>query len=152
MRLESLRGVAGELGEEVLGAGAGDGAEVRDEVLLVHADAGVGDGEGLLLFVEFEVDARRVDAAAGESLVLVVDEGEVAELIERVGGVGDELAEEDLRVRVERMDDEVEELAYFGLELLFGHGMLIIAGKWGRNEGGLGGRANALRLVGASKG
>ena len=43
-----LLGVAGELREEVLGAGAGDGAEVRDEVFLVHADAGVGDGEGLV--------------------------------------------------------------------------------------------------------
>ena len=70
-----LAGVAGELGEEVLGAGAGDGAEVRDEIFLVHADAGVGDGEGLLGFVELEVDARRVDAVADERLVLVVDRG-----------------------------------------------------------------------------
>ena len=62
-------GVAGELGEEVLGAGAGDGAEVRDEVFLVHADAGVGDGEGLVGFVELEVDARRIDAVADERLV-----------------------------------------------------------------------------------
>ena len=98
-------GVAGELGEEVLGAGAGDGAEVRDEVFLVHADAGVGDGEGLVGFVELEVDARRVDAVADERFVPVVDEGEVTELVERVGGVGDELAEEDLRVGVQRMDD-----------------------------------------------
>ena len=59
MRFESLLGVAGELGEEVLGAGAGDGAEVRDEIFLVHADAGVGDGQGLVGFVEFEIDARR---------------------------------------------------------------------------------------------
>jgi hypothetical protein len=73
-----LAGVAGELCEEVLGAGAGDGAEVRDEVFLVHADAGVGDGEGLVGFVEFEVDARRVDAIADEGLIGVVGEGEVA--------------------------------------------------------------------------
>ena len=119
-----LAGVAGELGEEVFGAGAGDGAEVRDEVFLVHADAGVGDGEGLVGFVEFEVDARRVDAIADESLVLLVGEGEVAQLVERIGGVGDEFAEEDFRVRVERMDDQLEELAYFSLELLFGHGIL----------------------------
>ena len=89
------------------------------EVFLVHADAGVGDGEGLLGFVEFEVDARRVDAIADERLVLLVGEGEVAQLVERVGGVGDEFAEEDLRVRVERMDDQLEELADFSLELLF---------------------------------
>ena len=65
-----LAGVAGELREEVLGAGAGDGAEVGDEVFLVHADAGVGDGEGLVGFVEFEVDARD-RCVADERLVLV---------------------------------------------------------------------------------
>ena len=74
-----------------------------------------------------EVDARSVDAIADEGLELVVGEGEVAELVERVGGVGDELAEEDLRVRVERMDDQLQELANFGLELLLGHISSIIA-------------------------
>ena len=36
--------------------------------------------------------------------------------VERVGGVGDQLAEEDLLVRVERVDDDVEELFRFGLK------------------------------------
>jgi hypothetical protein len=70
-------GVAGELGEEVFRSGAGDGAEVSNEVFLVHADAGVGDGEGLLLFVEFEVDARRIDVVADERFVFVVNEGKM---------------------------------------------------------------------------
>ena len=34
-----------------------------------------------------------------------------AQLVERVGGVRDELAEEDLLVAVERVDDQVEDLA-----------------------------------------
>ena len=51
-------GVAGELGEEVFRARASDGAQVRDQILLIHADAGVGDGERLLLLIEFQVDAR----------------------------------------------------------------------------------------------
>jgi hypothetical protein len=38
------------------------------------------------------------------------------QLVERVGRVRDQLAEEDLLVRVERVDDDVEELAGFGLE------------------------------------
>ena len=109
---------------------------MRDEVFLVHADAGVGDGEGLLLFVELEVDARRIDAVADERLVLVVDEGEVTQLVERVGGVGDELAEKDLRVGVERMDDELEELAYFSLELLLGHDIFNYCQKPAQREGG----------------
>ena len=69
------------------------------------------------------------------ALYLSSIEGEVTELIERVGGVGDELAEKDLRVGVERMDDELEELAYFGLELLLGHGILIIAKRERGKEG-----------------
>ena len=57
---------------------------------------------------------RGIERPSG--LVGVVGEREVAQLVERVGGVGDQLAEEDLRVRVERVDDELEELADFGLE------------------------------------
>jgi hypothetical protein len=45
-----------------------------------------------------KVDARGVDAVADEGFVLLVSEGEVTELVERVGGVGDELAKEDLGV------------------------------------------------------
>ena len=112
-----LLGVAGELGEEVLGSGAGDGAEVRDEVFLVHADAGVGDGEGLVLLVELEIDA----GFEGKGLVGVVGQGEVTQLVECVGGVGDELAQEYLRMRVERVDDELEELIDFGLKFALRH-------------------------------
>jgi hypothetical protein len=49
-------GVAAEIGEEVLGSGAGDGAEVGDQILFIHADAVVGDGEDSLLFVERQFD------------------------------------------------------------------------------------------------
>ncbi len=66
--------VAGELRKEVLRAGARDGAEVRDEVFLAHADAGVGDGERLLLFVQRKVDTRRVDTVPDQRLVLVIGE------------------------------------------------------------------------------
>ena len=41
-----------------------------------------------------------------------------AQLVERVGGVRDQLAEEDLLVRVERVDDEAEDLGDLGLELV----------------------------------
>jgi hypothetical protein len=91
---------------------------------VVHADARVGDGEDLLLFIKFEVDAWRIDAIADERFVFVVDKGRVAELVECVGGVGDQFAEEDLRVGVKRMDDQLEELIYFSLKLLFGHSTL----------------------------
>src|SRR6202042_3083634 len=56
--------VAGELREEVLGSRACDGSEMRHEVLLVHAEASVGDGDGLGVFVELEVNARGINALA----------------------------------------------------------------------------------------
>ena len=93
-----------------------------DEVFGVHADAGVGDGDGLGFFVERKVDA----GIESELLVGFVGEGEVAELVEGVGRVGDELAEKDFGVGVERVDDELEELRDFGLKFLFRHGESII--------------------------
>ncbi len=41
-------------------------------------------------------------------------------LLQRIGGVGHQLAHEDLAVGVERVDDDVEKLADFGLELVLG--------------------------------
>jgi hypothetical protein len=41
----------------------------------------------------------------------------MAELFQRVRRVGDQLAHEDLLLRVERMDDDIEQLADLGLEL-----------------------------------
>ena len=39
-----------------------------------------------------------------------------AQLVAGVGGVGDQLAQEDLLVRVQRMGDEVQDLGDFGFE------------------------------------
>jgi hypothetical protein len=74
--------------------------------------------------------SARVRVLASSSRVrsmrgLKVDEGEVTELVEGVRGVADELAEEDLGVRVEGVDDELKELGDFGLELLFRHRTLF---------------------------
>lgn len=96
---------------------------MRDEVFFVHADAGIRDGESLVSFVKFEVNARRVDAIADKSLVFLIGDGKVAQFVERVGGIGDEFAEEDFWVGVERMNDQLEQLVYFSLELLFRHGI-----------------------------
>ena len=40
----------------------------------------------------------------------------MAKLVQRVGGVGDEFAEKNLRVRIERVDDQLQQLADFGLK------------------------------------
>ncbi len=73
-------GIAGELGEKVFCARAGDGAQVRDQILLIHADAGVGHRECLFLLVELQVNAR----IERKNLVRIIDQRQVAQLVERV--------------------------------------------------------------------
>jgi len=45
----------------------------------------------------------------GDILVSLVRDGQIAQLIQSVGGIGDELAEEYLFVRVQRMGDELKQ-------------------------------------------
>ena len=112
-----MLGVSGELREEVLRAGAGDGAEVGDQVLLVHADARVADGQGFLLFVQLQIDAR----SERQLPIGIVGKRQVAEFIQRVRRVGDELAQEDLRMRIEGVNDQMQQLIDFSLKLAFRH-------------------------------
>lgn len=95
---------------EGLGAGLGDGADVVDEVGLGHADTGVADGEAVVLLVRGDADVELLFGLEHRG----VGERIVAHLVERIGRVGDELTQEDLLVRVEGVDDEVEQLADVG--------------------------------------
>ena len=110
-------GIAGELAQEVFGTRAGDGAQVGHEVFVVHADAGIGNAQRVVLFVEIEIDAR----IEGQRLVGVLGEGEVFEFIERVRSVRNQFPQEDLLVGVEGMDDQLQQLVDFGLKLSLGH-------------------------------
>jgi hypothetical protein len=98
-------------------ARAGDGAEVLDELGLRHADARVLDDELLLVFQRTDADRERALSFHEAGL------GERAEpqLVERVGRIRHELAEEDLLVRVERVDDERQDTADLGLKGMNGH-------------------------------
>src|SRR3546814_2042643 len=74
-----------ELLHEGSGAGTGDGAEVVDKLLAVHADAVVGDGEGLGRSVGLEADAEGAVVAEQSRL----GKRGVAQPVTGVGGVGD---------------------------------------------------------------
>ena len=115
--------------QEALRAGGGDGAEVRLDLPGGHADAVVGDRERAGPLVRDELDA--VVRIGGLRLVREALE---AGAVDRVGGVGEQLAEEHLLLGVERMDHQIEHLADFGLELLF-HGRDGQDGSDGRAVG-----------------
>jgi len=97
---------------EGLCSGLGDGTEVVDEVGLSHADARVNDGDGLALLVGDDLD---------EELLLGVELGGIGEalisdLVQGIGAVGNQLAEEDFFVGVEGVDDEGHQLGNLCLE------------------------------------
>ncbi|MPM74934.1 hypothetical protein SDC9_121923 [bioreactor metagenome] len=98
-------------------AALGDGAEVFVQLVLRHADAVVRDGQGSLVLVRCDADFEILAAFAD----LVVRQREEIELIHRVAGVADELTQEDLFVRVDAVDHQVENAPRFRLELFFCH-------------------------------
>jgi hypothetical protein len=116
--------VAGELAEELLGAGLGDGADVLDHLLAAHADAVVADGDGLGILVHADLDLQ---------FGILLEQGRVgqgleAQLVGGIAGVGNQFPEEDFLVAVEGMDHQVKQLLHLGLEAQgflgggFGHG------------------------------
>lgn len=80
---------------------------------LGHTDTGITDGEGLVLLIGDDVDA--------EILVGVelggVGQGLIANLVQSIGGVGDQLTQEDLLVGVDSVNDQREQLRDLSLEL-----------------------------------
>ena len=113
--------VARELAHEVFGAALGDGAEVVDGLLRAHADAVVGDGQRLGVFVEGDLDFELRVAFVQATVV----DGFKTQLVAGVRGIGDQFAQKNLFVGVKRVGDEVQQLRHFSLEGkgLFGHGM-----------------------------
>ena len=86
----------------------------RGQVLAGHADAVVGDGQRLGVRVERDGDGEGAAAldqlGPGERLV--------AQLLAGVGGVGDELADKDLAVGIDRMNHQMQQARNVGLEAL----------------------------------
>ena len=104
--------VAAEGAQELARAGLGDGAQVRDGLVAAHADAVVVDGDRARVGIEADADAH-----AGVFLQqLRVLQRLEPQLVGGVGGVGDQLAQEDLLVRVQRVDHQLQQLLHFGLE------------------------------------
>ena len=86
-------------------AALGDGAQVIFHLLLGHADAVVGHGEGAGFLVRHDNDLEVVAVQAH----LVVGEGTVGQLVDGVAGVGDDLPQEDLFMSIDRIDHQVHQ-------------------------------------------
>ena len=118
---------------QLAGARLGDRADVVDQLLAAHADAVVMDAEGA---------RRRIGVEADHQLLVGADPRRLGQRLETqpvegVGGVGDQLAEEDLLVGVEGVDHQAEQLPGLGLEaeglglgFVHGHRVLLVL-IWG---------------------
>ncbi len=104
--------VAGELGEELAGPRLGDGTQVGDHLVAAHADPVVGDGQGLGRLVVGDADRQFAVVFEQRAVVQRLE----AQLVAGVRGVGDQLAQKDFAVAVERMDHQLQQLLDLGLE------------------------------------
>ena len=107
----------GVLGLEVLAARMGDGAEVLFQLLAGHPDAVVRNGQQAVVLVEGEQDAEILPVHPHRGIGQALE----IELVDGVGGVGDQLPQEDLLVGIDRIDHQVHQLFAFGLERLHCH-------------------------------
>src|SRR6185312_2098812 len=104
--------VARERAEEFARARARDRADVRHHLLARHADAVVGDADRARRRVHRDADAQvRI-----RLVQRVVRERLEAQLVGRIRGVRDELAQEDLLVAVQGVHHQLEQLPHLGLE------------------------------------
>ena len=102
---------------ELQRAAARDDAEVAVKLLLRHADAVIRHRDRARVLIRGDAD---LEIAARHAHVFI-RERLVAELVDRVRGVRDDLAQEDLLVRVDRVDHHVEQFFRLGLELFLCH-------------------------------
>ena len=117
----AFAGLAGfEPLHEGLGAGARDGAERLDHLVVAHADAVVLDGEALGVGVELDGDARLGVVAEQRRR----GDGLVAQPFAGVGGVRDQFAQEHVLVGIDRVHHQVQQARNVGLEgAAFGFGV-----------------------------
>ena len=109
-------GALGRLAAEGLGellrARLGDGPQVREQLVLAHPDPVVRDRDRPGLGIGRDLD---VEVLVGAEQV-VIGQAPDPGLVQGVGRVADQLAQEDLLLGVEGVNDQVEELTGLGLK------------------------------------
>ena len=126
-QLRILALIAGEIFEEFCGAGLGDGTQMLNHLITGHTDPVIGDGQGTLLFVHHQTHTQ---------LAVVFEQRGIgkrleAQLVRRIGCVGDQLAQEYFFVGVEAVSHQAQQLFDFSLKAVgfgmntLGHGPIL---------------------------
>mmetsp|Transcript_9481 Transcript_9481/g.23027 ORF Transcript_9481/g.23027 Transcript_9481/m.23027 type:complete len:792 (+) Transcript_9481:1273-3648(+) len=109
------------------GPGLGDLSEVVDDFVLGHAHTGILDGDGVGGLVALDFDR-------GRGLLGVFRDGQESFLVAGIGGVGNQFAEENIAIGIERVDDQVHDSSYIAREFV-GFGFGFGSGFGGFQEG-----------------
>lgn len=86
-----------------------DGAETLMQILPIHSDSRILENDQLVQLIRRDLDLAR-------SFGYLSGQLRDSSLLEGVRGVGNELADKDLTVRVERFGHDVHQIAGFGLK------------------------------------
>jgi hypothetical protein len=116
-----------QLLDQLGGPRVGDRADELDDLVVGHADAVVAHRQGARVPVRLDLDVQ----VGHISTQRVVPQALQTQLVQRVGGVRDELAQEHVLVRVDRVDHHLQKLPRFHLELerLSGHDWELLLGS-----------------------
>jgi len=94
----------------LLRAGPGDSAEILTNLIPVHTNTTIKDGDGSVFCVSRDADIKVLTTGR-------FSRGDVEPLLlECIGAVTEKFTEEDLLVRVDGLGHDVEEFACFGFE------------------------------------
>ena len=96
--------IAGQRREKFLGARLGDGAQMLDRFVTAQADAVVGNGDGARFLVESDANFQITIIAIQSGIV----QGFKTQLVAGVGGVGNQLAQENLLVAVQGVNHQLQ--------------------------------------------
>ena len=90
---------------EVQAAALGDDAQVLVEILLGHADAVIADRQRAGVFIRRDADREVLACKTGDVLAHAL----VVELVDRIAGIADQLAQKDFLMRVDAVDHQIEQ-------------------------------------------
>ncbi|OPZ69401.1 MAG: hypothetical protein BWY83_01990 [bacterium ADurb.Bin478] len=92
--------------EKFAGAGMSDGADVLHHLLLRHADAGITNGKGLFALIQVDPDGE-LEIRIHHGLTL---DRFKPRLVQRIRGIGDQFADENFTMGVERVRENMQQL------------------------------------------
>ena len=105
---------------EAEAAAVGDDAQIVLQIVLVHADAVVADGEGTVVLVDGQRDLEIVTTHPH----LVIGQAEIAQLVDGIRGVGDDLPQEYFLVGIDGVDHQIQQSFGLGFELFLSHSIV----------------------------